>query len=106
MQLPAVRKHLIVAVFMAASIQDTSAAVPTAEPGGETVLLWPKGVPGAEHVTVRQALIERSPDGPLRDRFAEHVTQPLMTLVHAKGTPNGITLLIVPGGGYVRVVID
>ncbi len=92
---------------MVASIQEAIAAsVPTAEPGGETVLLWPQGVPGAEHVTAKQALIERSPDGPLRDRFAEHVTQPLMTFIHAKGTPNGITLLIVPGGGYVRVVID
>ncbi len=92
---------------MVASIQHASAAaVPTAEPGGETVLLWPQGVPGAEHVTAKEALIERSPDGPLRDRFAEHVTQPLMTLFHAKGKPNGITLLIVPGGGYVRVVID
>ncbi len=29
-----------------------------------------------------------------------------MTLFHATGKPNGITLLIVPGGGYVRVVID
>ena len=107
MNLPAVRKRLIVAALMTASIQQASAAaVPTAEPGGETVLLWPQGVPGAERVTVRQAIIERSPDGPLRDRFAEHVTQPLITLFHAKGTPNGITLLIVPGGGYVRVVID
>ena len=29
-----------------------------------------------------------------------------MTLFHASGKPNGITLLIVPGGAYVRVVID
>ena len=107
MKLPGARKHLIVAALMAASIQDaTAAGVPAGEPGGETVLLWPQGVPGAERVTAKQALIERSPEGPLRDRFAEHVTQPLMTLIHAKGTPNGITLLIVPGGGYVRVVID
>ena len=107
MKLPAARKHLIVVALMVASIQQAIAAsVPTAEPGGETVLLWPQGVPGAERVTAKQALIERSPDGPLRDRFAEHVTQPLMTLFHAKGTPNGVTLLIVPGGGYVRVVID
>ena len=107
MDLPALQKRFIVAAFMAVSIQHAvAAAVPTAEPGGETVLLWPNGVPGAEHVTAQQALIERSPDGPLRDRFVEHVTQPLLTLFHARGKPNGVTLLIVPGGGYVRVVID
>jgi acetyl esterase/lipase len=36
----------------------------------------------------------------------QHVTRPLLTLFEPKGAPNGITLLIVPGGGYVRVVID
>ncbi len=100
-------KPLIVATLMALTLDAAEAAgVPTAEPGGETVVLWPAGVPGAEHVQVTQVLSERATDGPLRDRIAEHVTQPLMTLVQAKGKPNGITLLIVPGGGYVRVVID
>jgi acetyl esterase/lipase len=80
--------------------------VPVAEPGGETVMLWPAGVPGAERVRVVETLTERAPQGPLRDRIAEHVTRPLMTLFHAKARPNGITLLIVPGGGYVRVVMD
>ncbi len=83
-----------------------AAGVPAAEPGGESVMLWAAGVPGAGRVRVIETLTERAPDGPLRDRIAEHVTRPLMTLFHAKGTPNGITLLIVPGGGYVRVVID
>jgi acetyl esterase/lipase len=83
-----------------------AAGVPAAEPGGDTVMLWSAGVPGAERVRVVETLTERAPDGPLRDRIAEHVTRPSMTLFHAKGKPNGITLLIVPGGGYVRVVID
>jgi acetyl esterase/lipase len=95
---------LMVATLM---LSDSLAAgVPTAEPGGETVVLWPAGAPGAEHVQVTTVLTERAPDGPLRDRVAEHVTTPLLTLFHARGTPNGITLLIVPGGGYVRVVLD
>ncbi|HET9863901.1 MAG TPA: alpha/beta hydrolase [Steroidobacteraceae bacterium] len=107
MKLPVRCNPLIVAaLIMSTSEAGIAAAVPTAEPGGETVALWPAGVPGAEHVEVRQQLVERAPDGPLRDRIAEHVTQPLVTLFHAQGKPNGITLLIVPGGGYVRVVID
>jgi acetyl esterase/lipase len=107
MKLPVGCKPLIVATLMMAASESVPAAgLPTAEPGGETVLLWPAGVPGGEHVKVQQRLTERAPDGPLRDRIAEHVTQPLMTLFHASGKPNGVTLLIVPGGGYMRVVID
>jgi acetyl esterase/lipase len=107
MKLPVGCKPLIVATLMSAASGTTLAAgVPTAEPGGETVVLWPAGVPGAARVSVEQVLSERAPAGPLRDRVAEHVTQPLITLFHPGGAANGITLLIVPGGGYVRVVID
>ena len=107
MKLPASCKHLIVATLMAASFLDASAAgVPVAEPGGETIMLWPGGVPGADQVQVKETLTERSPDGPLRDRIVEHVTRPQLAMFRAKGNANGITLLIVPGGGYVRVVLD
>lgn len=68
--------------------------------------LWPDGAPGADKVTVREEIVERLPDGPMRDRFVQHVTRPLLTLYAPKTAFNGITLLIVPGGGYVRVVID
>ncbi len=83
-----------------------AAPVPTPEPGGNVVELWPGGAPGGERVTVREELLERSPTGPLRDRIAQHVTRPVMTLFEPKGEYNGITLLIVPGGAYTRVVID
>jgi acetyl esterase/lipase len=106
MALPEACKHFIFAALMAVTSGSVLAAVPTAEPGGDTVLLWPKGTPGAHKVAVKEILSERAPDGPLRDRIAEHVTRPLMTLFHASGKPNGVTLLIVPGGAYVRVVID
>ncbi|HEX6398489.1 MAG TPA: alpha/beta hydrolase [Steroidobacteraceae bacterium] len=92
--------------LIALTMNAEAAGVPTAEPGGETLMLWPAGAPGGEQVKVAQVLTERAPDGPLRDRIVEHVTRPQLTLFHAKGTPNGITLLIIPGGGYVRVVID
>ncbi len=88
----------------AAALQ--AAPVPTPEPGGNVVELWPGGEPGGERVTVREELLERSPTGPLRDRIAQHVTRPVMTLFEPKGEYNGITLLIVPGGAYTRVVID
>jgi acetyl esterase/lipase len=107
MKLPLNRRQIIFAGTMAALTPSAQAdPKPAAEPGGNTVELWPGGAPGAERVTVREEVIERLPDGPMRDRFVQHVTRPLLTLFEPKGAPNGITLLIVPGGGYVRVVID
>jgi acetyl esterase/lipase len=104
---PLDRRRLIVAGAMAALVPPaTPAPVLTTEPGGETVELWPRGTPGRDRVTVREEVIERSPEGPLQDRFAQHVTRPTLTLFAPKTTWNGVTLLVVPGGGYVRVVID
>ncbi len=98
------RKLLLASALTAVASSRSSAA--TLKPSGETIDLWPGGAPGADRVTVREEIIERLPDGPLRDRFAQHVTRPLLTLFAPKVAFNGITLLIVPGGGYVRVVID
>ncbi len=99
------RRQIILAGSMAAFSTSGNAASPT-DPGGDVVDLWPAGTPGGEHVTVREEIVERLPDGPLRDRFAQHVTRPNLTLFQPRATWNGVTLLIVPGGGYVRVVID
>src|SRR5262245_39381417 len=98
MKLPGRSPWLILAA-MSLLAAAAPAAVPTPEPEGETLLLWPGGTPGAQRVTVKQAFFERSPDGPLRDRYAEHVTRPALTWIPPKGAPNGVTLLIVPGGG-------
>jgi len=98
------RKLLLASALTAVAASRSSAA--TLRPAGETIDLWPGGAPGAERVTVREEIIERLPEGPLRDRYAQHVTRPLLTFYPPKAAFNGITLLIVPGGGYVRVVID
>ena len=98
------RRQIILASTMAA-ITPVAQSAPAAS-DGSTLALWPGGAPGADKVTVREEIVERLPDGPMRDRFVQHVTQPLLTLYAPKVAFNGITLLIVPGGGYVRVVID
>lgn len=74
--------------------------------GGDTVDLWPARPPGGERVTVREEIIERLAHGPMRDRFVQHVTRPNLMLFQPRTAWNGITMLLVPGGGYVRVVID
>ncbi len=98
--------RLILAVMMTMLVPDAMAAVATTEPAGDTVALWPAGAPGGEHVKAREAFVERSPDGPMRDRYAEHITRPTLTFFRPTSAANGTTLLIVPGGGYERVVID
>ncbi len=98
------RRFLLLSLLGGCSFAANPVSVP--EPGGDTVELWPGGVPGAERVTAQQRIVERSPRGPLRDRMIEHTTRPLITRYVAKTKPLGITLLVVPGGGYQRVVID
>jgi acetyl esterase/lipase len=106
MKLPPIATRLILMATMVAPSPPSVPAVPTEEPGGEVVVLWPGGVPGGESVNVQEVLSERAPQGPLRDRIVQHTTRPLMTLFRPKGKPNGVTLLLVPGGAYERVVID
>lgn len=101
------RRQILLASTLAALAPAASpAGESSAEPGDSVIELWPGGPPGGEQVTVHEEIVERLPDGPLRDRFAQHVTRPLLTLFKPRIAFNGITLLIVPGGGYVRVVFD
>ncbi len=100
------RRQLILAGSMAAITTSSPATHANAGDLPGEIDLWPAGAPGGERVTVREELVERLPDGPLRDRFAQHVTRPNLTLFKPRGAWNGVTLLIIPGGGYVRVVID
>jgi acetyl esterase/lipase len=71
-----------------------------------TIELWPTGVPGRERVTAQEKIEDLAPGAVPRDRVAWHVTRPLLSLFQPKGRFNGITLLVIPGGGYRRVVID
>jgi acetyl esterase/lipase len=106
-EMPMNRRQLILAGATIALVPAASAdPAPTAGPGHISLDLWPGGAPGGERVSVREEVVERLPDGPMRDRFAQHVTRPNLTLFKPKSAWNGITLLIVPGGGYVRVVMD
>ena len=97
------RRQVIFSSTLAAVAPCARAASPDAD---STLELWPGGAPGADQVTAREEVIERLPEGAVRDRFVQHVRRPLLTLYAPKVAYNGITLLVVPGGGYVRVVID
>ena len=99
-----------VLLSLAAASLSACAATPlsgTADPGGpdEVLSLWPSGVPGgvpeglAEHIVLRE-----NPFG-LLDRAAHEVTSPSLSVFRPQ-RPDGSAILIIPGGGYKRVVID
>jgi acetyl esterase/lipase len=72
----------------------------------ETVGLWPGAPPGGEGLHLRLQLLERSQTPALfHDRFVTDITLSLLT-VFRPSQPDGSALLVIPGGGYRRVVID
>ena len=80
------------------------AAGPPADPA-EVIALWPNGPPGGEAVVATQVVTERGDAKGLRDRAVTHVRQPTLT-VFRPAKPNGAAVILVPGGGYERVVVD
>jgi acetyl esterase/lipase len=71
----------------------------------EVVLLWPGRPPGAQRILPREAIVDRRAMSGFQDRFVTGVGAPLVTVFRPAKT-NGAAVLIAPGGGYIRVVID
>lgn len=72
----------------------------------ETIDLWPKVAPGMPAKPPVEVTIERSKDiSKLNDRSVSGVTVPRMA-VFRPAKPNGASLLVFPGGGYVRMAMD
>lgn len=71
----------------------------------ETIELWPAGAPGAPAHLPIERVLERSSDPPVHDRARIGIARPRM-VVFRPAMPNGSAALILPGGGYQRVVID
>jgi len=84
-------------------------AVPETEPGTgapDRIALWPDGqVPGEAGQATVPEVIERSTDPALPDRYMDNVSAPYL-VVYRPTRPNGSALLVVPGGGYQRIVLD
>lgn len=73
---------------------------------GEQLPLWPAGqVPGEAATARPPRVVERSQDPAHPDRFVDRIDAPYL-LVHAPARSNGRALLVIPGGGYQRAVID
>jgi acetyl esterase/lipase len=67
--------------------------------------LWPGAAPGSEKLTITEKITERSTDPAKPDRIYTQIVQPSLA-VHRPDKPNGAAVIIAPGGGYLRIVID
>lgn len=75
------------------------------DPAATELPLWPGVAPGSEGLALKESVTERSTDPALRDRFVAGVLRPRL-LVFRAAQPNGTGVIITPGGGYVREVLD
>jgi acetyl esterase/lipase len=72
----------------------------------EIIALWPATPPGGEGLHLTARIVERSPTpDTLHDRYVDSVGQPILT-VFRPDHPDGSAIVLCPGGGYVRTVID
>ncbi len=71
-------------------------------PGHTVIPLWPSTQPVPD---LASRFSDRSSDEVVRDREISQITQPEMVVVEPE-PPNGIGLLVLPGGSYQRVAFD
>ncbi|WOI52395.1 alpha/beta hydrolase [Parvularcula sp. LCG005] len=67
--------------------------------------LWPEGPPGGVPKGLTEEIIERTNVYGLPDRAAVKITTPTLT-VFRRAEPTGEVILLIPGGGYSRVVVE
>ncbi|WP_228884792.1 alpha/beta hydrolase [Stenotrophomonas rhizophila] len=90
-------------------LQAAERSVPATEPGPgdpDRIALWPAGqVPGQTGAPRVPRVIERSDDPALPDRYIDDVDAPYL-VAYRPPHPDGTALLVIPGGGYQRIVLD
>ncbi len=69
----------------------------------EAIPLWPDTPPGGA-ISIEEQEVKRSAQAPEGDTAFVHVTRPTLTFCRP-ALPNGAAIILVPGGGYVRVAV-
>lgn len=88
-----------------AALAAATPALAAAPDPTEIVKLWPGKPPGAPAVLPQAKVVDRVATSGFQDRYVTDIGEPLLT-VFRPAKPNGAAALIIPGGGYIRVVID
>lgn len=92
-------------LFAFAAVAAASPALAQDADPAETIKLWPGGPPNAPASLPQAKIVDRIKTSGFQDRFVTDIGEPLMTVFRPKA-PNGAAALLIPGGGYIRVVID
>ncbi len=71
----------------------------------ETIDLWPAGAPGAPPKLPVEIVEDRAKAGDATDRAVHGIARPRM-VVFRPAKPNGSAIMVMPGGGYARIVVD
>ena len=71
----------------------------------DVIELWPGAAPGASLSPPVEVITERSNDLAIVDRALTGIVSPRLEVFRPQ-RPNGAAIMILPGGGYQRVVID
>lgn len=108
------RRSAILGTFAAgvAATARAQTAPPTGKPVApglpeptETIDLWRKGAPGMPAARPVEKVEERSKDPNLTDRAVTGIARPRL-VVFRPAISNGSAVMVTPGGGYARVVVD
>jgi acetyl esterase/lipase len=94
-------RRTLLALGAATAALPSAASAATLEIGD----LWPGRAPGGEGVTVTEQAILRTPGGDPNDTAFLHITRPVLML-RRPAKSNGAAILMIPGGGYVRVAVS
>lgn len=100
------RREAIGSALLLAAAGGAASAPPAPAPRGPdaTISLWTAGPPGAPATLPAERIVQRSQSA-TPDRAVELVANPRMDWFRP-AKPNGGAVLICPGGGYQRVVMD
>ena len=103
---PLLSKRLVRLLVLLWALPAVAAAIEPDPGSSDRIALWPAGVaPGDNALPQPPRIVERSTDPALPDRYIDHVSEPYL-VAYRPANPNGSALLVIPGGGYQRVVLD
>lgn len=68
--------------------------------------IWPNTAPGSEGLNFQEEILERSSNPETtKDRVVSKILNPTLT-AYVPEKPNGTGILVIPGGGFLRLAID
>lgn len=91
--------------LLAASLAAIPASGVAAPAPATSIALWPGEAPGLVNRALAEVTTERSVTPAVRDRALSGIRRPRLD-VFRPAKPDGAAMLVIPGGGYQRVVID